>query len=172
MAILCANSSLISVPQATYIVIFLWFALQILPTHVEVRLARCRTSTELGGWQFSGMEPPSLCMDRSEGRRMTRSRWRGCESLQEMKVRFASTLLPPSSFSSLLPSLYRVAIEYHTLAPFTIWTTFKIIWHRIENTKLYWLFLLTLQPVSEICCRHNCTRWCMCTRTHTHTGSE
>ena len=161
MAIVCANSSLISVPQATYIVILLWFVLQILPSHVDVWLARCRTSTELGGWQFA-----CLCMDRSEGRRMTRSRWRGCESLQEMKVRFASTLLPPSS--SLLPSLYRVAIEYHTLGPFTIWTTFKIAEYRIQNTKLYWPFLQTSQPVSEISCRHNCTRWCMYKYTHTH----
>ena len=101
---------------------------------------------------------------------MTRSRWRGCESLQEMKVRFASTLLPSSS--SLLPSLYRVAIEYHTLGLFTIWTTFKIAEYRIQNTKLYWPFLQTSQPVSEISCRHNCTRWCMYKYTHTLSRSN
>ena len=62
-----------------------------------------------------------------KGRRMTRSRWRGCESLQEMKVRFASTLLP--SFS--LPRRHRIphSRPFHNLD--------YIQNSRIQNTNLF-----------------------------------
>ena len=64
----------------------------------------------------------SMCV---ETWRMTRSRWRGCESLQEMKVRFAPTLLP------LCCRHYHAGREYHTLGLINHNLDFKISGYRI-----------------------------------------
>ena len=84
------------------------------------------------------------------------SRWRGCESLQEMKVRFASTLLP--SFS--LPRRHRIP---HS-RPFHNLDYIQNI--RKQNTKLYWL---SYQFYNQCSVKYvNCTTRLDGAHTHTH----